>query len=171
VEITDHTYAQPDLPREIEVQVLAFMRIVWADIYAHENRFRDRLTESPGAVHLVRSAGSVLMSHVKVQPIEARAEDRPVRIAAVGGVMTYPQFRREGHATALLRRAAVSAGGFDISMLFCDPNIVGFYEGLGWHVLAPGRVLVDGAAPAEDRIMILGEAASLPPTLHVDRSW
>src|SRR4051812_16965115 len=95
--ITDHTYAYDELPREIEVQILAFMRIVWADIYASENRFRSRLWQSPGAVHLVRSADDILVSHVKLQPITGRSAEGDVPIAGVGGVMTYPQFRGEGH--------------------------------------------------------------------------
>ncbi|MEP6972812.1 MAG: GNAT family N-acetyltransferase [Actinomycetota bacterium] len=170
--ITDHVYPQPELPHDIEIQVLAFMRIVWSDVFSNgENRFRERLHESPGAVHFVRSAGALLVSHVKVQPVEARAGDHLLRIAAVGGVMTYPQFRGEGHATALLRRAADHAGSFDIGMLFCDPETVAFYERLEWRVLAPGRVMVKGAAPEHDRIMVLGESSVLPPALQVDRSW
>jgi len=166
-------YASGELPREIEVQILAFMRIVWADIYAYENRFRSRLWQSPGAVHLVRSADDILVSHVKLQPITGRSAEGDVPIAGVGGVMTYPQFRGEGHATALLQRAAAYAeeDGFGTGMLFCSDDMVPFYGRLGWRALEPGRVVVAEDHNDDDIIMALSSGTPLPAEIRVDHPW
>jgi predicted acetyltransferase len=149
------------------------MRIVWADIYSNENRFRSRLWQSPGAVHLVRSADDILVSHVKLQPITARSVEADVPIAGVGGVMTYPQFRGEGHATELLQSAATYAAsnGFGTGMLFCSIDTVPFYERLGWRALDAGRVVVAEDHNDDDTIMALASETPLPPEIHVDHPW
>ena len=54
--ITEHAYPWPDLPRELEIQALAFMRIAWGG----NEPFRDHVHEGPGSVHFVRSAGNLL---------------------------------------------------------------------------------------------------------------
>ena len=107
MEIEERSYRRPDLPRLIEQQVLDFGRIVWFDGFMTEGRFRHRMHEVPDdTTHFVRAAGSVLVSHVQVIPIELEGRDRGLRIGGVSSVMTYPAFRNEGHSTALLRRAS-----------------------------------------------------------------
>ena len=62
----------------------------------------------------------------------------------VSGVLTYPQFRGQGHASALMRRAAahIEEKRLDLGMLFCDKETEPFYNALGWQALEPGRVVV-----------------------------
>src|SRR3954470_1246384 len=88
VDIEEHTYLRPELPRLIEQQVLDFGRIVWSDGFMPEDRYRDRMHEvSDDTTHFVRSAGSLLVSHVQVIPIELDGRDRPLVIGggSVGG--------------------------------------------------------------------------------------
>jgi GNAT superfamily N-acetyltransferase len=164
--ITEHAYPWPDLPRELEIQALAFMRISWGT----DDPFRDHIHEGPGSVHFVRSVGNLLISHVRVFIIEAGN----LRLGGVSGVLTYPQFRGHGHASALLRRAAahIEEKHLDLGMLFCDAEMEPFYGGLGWRVLEPGRVVVkdDGGEP-EDLVMILGDPDVLPEVLELGWSW
>ena len=164
--ITEHAYPWPDLPRELEIQALAFMRIAWGG----DEPFRDRLHEGPGSVHFVRSAGNLLISHVRVFIIEAG----DLRLGGVIGVITYTTLRGQGHASALLLRAAahIEEKRVDLGMLFCDKETEPFYNALGWQVLEPGRVVVqdDGGEP-EDLVMILGDRARLPDVLPLDWSW
>jgi len=164
--ITEHAYPWPDLPRELEIQALAFMRIAWGG----DEPFRDHVHEGPGSVHFVRAAGNLLISHVRVFLIEAGG----LRLGGVSGVLTYPQFRGQGHASALMRRAAahIEQERLDLGMLFCDMETEPFYDALGWQALEHGRVVVkdDGGEP-EDLVMVLGEPTRLPEVLRVDRSW
>jgi predicted acetyltransferase len=171
--IREETYLRPELPLHLEVQVLAFARILWGDAFTGEDRFRDRMFDEPGTVHFVRTVGVLLISHVQVSPVEVEpVAGEPLRIGGVGGVMTYPQFRREGHASALMERAGthIHEGAFDVGMLFCDVENVAFYEALGWRVLAPGRVEVAGRV-TEDMVMTLGDASLLPKVLRLNDSW
>jgi predicted N-acetyltransferase YhbS len=174
MEIEEHVYRRRDLPRLIEQQVLDFGRIVWSDGFMTEDRFRDRMHEVPDdTTHFVRSAGSLLVSHVQVIPIELDGRDRRLLIGGVSSVMTYPAFRKEGHSSALLRRAAdhIEASGMDLGMLFCDEGNVPFYERRGWHALERGRVTVREDPDSEDRVMVLGDDELLPDALMLEWSW
>jgi predicted acetyltransferase len=174
MDIEEHVYRRPDLPRLIEQQVLDFGRIVWADGFRAEDRFRDRLHEVPDdTTHFVRAAGSLLVSHVQVIPIDVEGRHERLVVGGVSSVMTYPNFRGEGHAGALLRRAAehIASTRMDVGMLFCDQTNVPFYERLGWETLDAGRVVVAGHADSEDRAMVLGGEHLLPDVVNLPWSW
>jgi predicted acetyltransferase len=155
------------------VQVLDFMRLEWSDVFHDDERFRDRLFDDPDAVHFVRAAGRLLVSHAQVLAVRLEVDGGPLRIGGVAGVMTYPQFRGEGHASALMRAAAthIAEAGFDLGMLFTDRATVPFYDRLGWAPLEEGRVVVDGAPHGDDVVMILGDVAALPTVLRLDWTW
>src|SRR4051794_41828857 len=124
VDIEEHTYLRPELPRLIEQQVLDFGRIVWSDGFMPEDRYRDRMHEvSDDTTHFVRSAGSLLVSHVQVIPIELDGRDRPLVIGGGSSVMTYPPLRGGGHPSAPLPPAAPhnQAKGVGARLPFCDP--------------------------------------------------
>jgi predicted acetyltransferase len=174
MEIDERTFQRGELPRLIEQQVLDFGRIIWFDGDTGEDRFRDRMYEVPeDTTHFVRTAGSLLVSHVQVIPIELDGRERRLPIGGVSSVMTYPQFRGEGHSSALLRQAAehIRVRGMALGMLFCDEHNVGFYERLGWHALEHGRVTVREDPDSEDRVMVLGDDRLLPDVLTLEWSW
>jgi hypothetical protein len=55
--IHDDVYVREQLPRELEIQVLAFMRLTWGEaLFCGEDRFRERLWEDAPATHFVRVA-------------------------------------------------------------------------------------------------------------------
>jgi predicted N-acetyltransferase YhbS len=174
VEIEDHTYLRPDLPRLIEQQVFDFGRIAWSDGSLPEDRFRDRMHEVPDDTkHFVRSAGSLLVSHVQVIPIRLGGRQEQLLIGGVSSVMTYPAFRGEGHASALLRLSAehIEATGMALGMLFCDHDTIPFYERLGWHAFERGRVDVREHPDGEDDVMVLGDDRLLPDQVTLEWSW
>jgi predicted acetyltransferase len=174
MDIEEHVYRRPELPRLIEQQVFDFGRIVWADGFMAEDRFRDRMHEVPDdTTHFVRAAGSLLVSHVQVIPIDVEGRDERLVVGGVSSVMTYPNFRGEGHASALLRRAAEHIGSsrMDIGMLFCDAENVPFYGRLGWEALEAGRVVVAEHEDGEDRAMVLGDVHLLPDVVKLPWSW
>lgn len=167
--IADAVYPREELPRDLEVQVLDFLRMEWAESFRDE-RFRDRLWD--GTTHFVRAAGNVLVSHAMVIPIELVREGRALRIGGVASVLTYPQFRGEGHGAAVMRAAGryIVAQRFDVGMLFTASDTERFYARLGWATLDPGRIVVGGRAP-DDVVMILGNGSVLPDVLRLDWSW
>jgi len=170
--IDEFVFPQEEFPRELEIQTLAFMRIVFHEGFeSGEDRFRTRMWDVPPPMHFVRASGDLLVSHVQVLPIDIPVEGRALRIGGVGGVLTYPQFRGEGHASALMGKAAEHIRGTaDLGMLFCDERNESFYERLEWKLFPPGRVLKDGT-PVVDSVMTLGEASSVPDPLRLDWTW
>lgn len=84
---------------------------------------------------LVRLGGDIVC-HAGLYFRDARSGGVPVFVGGVGGVMTAPRARRKGCAGAALRRAAeiMSGAGCDFGLLFCEPDVVGFYESLGWQM-------------------------------------
>ena len=173
--IEDLRFARADLPRELEIQVLAFMRIVWGDGFPGDERFRTRLWEDERAVHFVRADGDLLVSHAQIVVPEVTDDGRALRIAGVGGVMTYPQFRGEGHGAAVTRRATdhiLADPSFDVGMLFCGPEMVAFYRRFGWSVVPAGRVHVGATdEPEDDVVMTVGDTTALPAVIRLDWSW
>jgi GNAT superfamily N-acetyltransferase len=169
--VEDRTYPHELLPRELEIQVLAFVRIVWPDALVGDERFRSRMWDVPPPTHFVRSVGDLLVSHAQVFDLEFAGDEGTVRIGGVGAVMTYPQFRREGHGSAVMRRAAEHIEAVDdVGVLFCAESNVPFYSGLGWSRLEPGRVVVRGAMP-DDVVMAIGDPDRVPTPLRLDWSW
>jgi predicted acetyltransferase len=119
----------------------------------------------------VRAAGELLISHALVLPLSFEADGGVIRVGGVGAVFTFPQFRGDGHASALMRRAAEHiAQTADVGMLFCDVRNVPFYERLGWEALPRGRVLVNGEV-RDDAAMILGDVRIVPDPFPTPRGW
>jgi len=172
--IQDATYTRADLPRDLEIQVLAFMRAEWGDaLFSGDDRYRDRLWADPGAIHFVRTAGNLLVSHVELLPIEAPGRQGAVlHIAGVAAVLTYPPFRHEGHASHLMRKVAdyIASSAADIGMLFTAVDLESFYASLGWTTLEATRIHVAGRTP-EDVVMILGDSTMLPDVVRLKRQW
>lgn len=68
-----------------------------------------------------------------------------VRIGGIGGVMTHPEHRGRGFASAGMHRAEdffAERGDVDFGLLVCEPKNIGFYARLGWRVF-PGELVVE----------------------------
>jgi GNAT superfamily N-acetyltransferase len=112
-----------------------------------------------------------LISHALVLPLSFEAEGGTLSVGGVGAVFTFPQFRGEGHASALMRRAAEHiAQTADVGMLFCDVRNVPFYDRLGGMVLPRGRVLINDDI-REDGVMVLGDARLVPDPFRLPWTW
>jgi GNAT superfamily N-acetyltransferase len=66
-----------------------------------------------------------------------------VTTASIHGVSVGPQHRGLGLSRQLLRTAVAEARhrGFDFGILFCQPELEGFYNDLGWR-RAPHKVVI-----------------------------
>lgn len=84
---------------------------------------------------LVRVSDDVVC-HVGLYLRIARLENTPAEIVGVGGVMTHPEERRRGHATAAMQEAArvMQDRRCDFGLLFCEPHNERFYASLGWEI-------------------------------------
>jgi GNAT superfamily N-acetyltransferase len=163
-QIEEFVFPHADFPRELDIQLWAFHRLVWG---VGEDRFRTRSWDEPTPTHFVLAAGELLVSHVLVFPLSIEGHHGVLRVGCVGAVLTFPQFRREGHASKLMGRAAQHiAQTADVGMLFCDPEDASFYERLDWTALPHGRALVDGEIP-DGVLMLLGDDLIVPDPIRL----
>jgi GNAT superfamily N-acetyltransferase len=169
--IEEFVYEHAEFPREFDIQLWDFVRLVWGESLHGDSRFRTGIWDDPSPTHFIRAAGRLLISHALVLPLSFPADDGPLRVGGVGAVLTFPEFRGEGHASALMQRAAEHIDRTaDVGMLFCDVQNVAFYERLGWNALPYGRVLVKGDV-RDDAVMTLGGRRALPDPFRLPRSW
>jgi GNAT superfamily N-acetyltransferase len=83
----------------------------------------------------VDSSGLVV-SHVGLHVREAEWDGLPVTIGGIGGVVTHPHFRRQGHARAALRRALTALhddAKVAFALLFTEEATVLFYANQHWQ--------------------------------------
>jgi aminoglycoside 2'-N-acetyltransferase I len=107
--------------------------IVWRDVtWAHAQR-RVLVTED-----------GTLVAAVGLYFRDGRHDGEATQIGGIGGVVTHPQHRRRGFASAAMRRAAAAfaEAGVDFGLLFCEAYNIAFYAGLGWQA-SPGPVIVE----------------------------
>ena len=93
---------------------------------------------------LVHGQDRRLLSAVGMYLRNGRHDEEAVRIGGIGGVMTDPDHRGRGHASAALRQADAlfRDHGVDLSLLVCEAKNVAFYGRLDWRVF-PGAVIVE----------------------------
>jgi len=166
--IEEFVFPDADFPRELDIQLWAFYRLVWGENLRGDDRFRTRSWDDPSPItQLVLAAGDLLVSHVLVFPLSIDGHRGPLNVGCVGAVLTFPQFRREGHASMLMRRAAQHIRQTaDVGMLFCDAEDAPFYERLDWSALPRGRALVKGEIP-DGVLMILGDDLIAPDPIRL----
>jgi GNAT superfamily N-acetyltransferase len=78
------------------------------------------------------------LSHAGILKHVVSVDDQPVLVAGLGGVVTVPEARGRGFARQLVQetmRFAENDWKVEAGLLFCRPQMVAYYESLGWRVL------------------------------------
>jgi GNAT superfamily N-acetyltransferase len=105
--------------------------------------------------HVMLRVDGQLVSHVEIVERTGTVDGRPVRLGGIGGVVTLPEWRGRGLATAGLERAAALMRDelqVAFGLLICDERTIPFYSRLGWQVVEgplmfdqpSGKVVFDG---------------------------
>jgi GNAT superfamily N-acetyltransferase len=108
-------------------------------ILAHQLEWR------PKDLHFVLYSDGQPVSHAGVLRHVVNVNGNPVTVGGVGGVVTVPKAQGNGFARRLMQHAAKFLGlewKVDAGLLFCLPNMVAYYENLGWLVLK-SEVLIE----------------------------
>ena len=111
----------------------ALATVVWRDVaWAHADR------------RVFARLDGRDVCHVGLYFRRAKHAGSAISIGGVGGVMTLPEARGRGCASAAMRRAelALQEQGCDFGLLFCEPHNVRFYEKLGWSMFG-GEVICE----------------------------
>jgi aminoglycoside 2'-N-acetyltransferase I len=86
----------------------------------------------------------VALCYVGITLRDARWNDCAVRVGGIGGVKTHPASRGRRFATTAIQQALDffrEQGDVDFGLLVCEPDLVPFYEHLGWCKY-PGELFV-----------------------------
>lgn len=87
--------------------------------------------------------GGQAVSHIGALLRTGLADGHDVRIGGIGGVMTHPQTRRQGLVRHAIQRTMdlFREQHVDFALLVCEPQLIPFYERLGWTLHA-GELIV-----------------------------
>lgn len=96
-----------------------------------------------------------------------------ILVAGLGGLATYPQFRRRGYAAQLLNEAEIFMGKViraQFGLLICDPVLQTYYAACGWINAAQSiQYLQDGQNRTLDTsVMILPLTDQVWPQGNID---
>ena len=117
--------------RTAEIGLLEWSALVALCTEAYEEPFAPYLAAIGPGVHLLGYESERLVSHLMWVEREMRVTGAgALRSAYIEAVATLPEAQGNGHATALLRRAATMLDAFDLALL--SPSEEAFYARLGW---------------------------------------
>ena len=87
-----------ELPRDLKLQVLSFIRIEWWWIFRDNNRFWDYTDKSTHPVNAVITERGLVISHAEVNWRMLEHGGQAYKVYGVSAVFTYPAFRKEAMA-------------------------------------------------------------------------
>lgn len=111
--------------------------LVWSPAYMATRLWGNVVWEHAHLRVLVREADSAsVVSHVGIYVRTILWNDKPVTVGGIGGVMTHPDKRAKGLASAAMACAIDhfrDVTKSDFGLLFCEPHNFALYRGLGWQ--------------------------------------
>lgn len=132
-----------DVPPLTNQQVIDFLRMQWPDGFQGANRLRNWAhNEEWHPVHFNFIEENILISHVAVVWKHIAHKEVSYKVYAPSGMMTYPQFRRQGYGLKLMRAAKEYMLTQDPDILLVHSGLTGFYEKLGFEPLPKVSTLV-----------------------------
>lgn len=153
-----HMYDIHDkFPPHFYYQVEAFSRIVWGENPEAEDDLDAGLDEP--VQRFVVARGKRLISYASVCYVELELDGVRYHCGGVGGVMTFPAFRRSGYGGQVVQAATESiqqSPTVDIGLLWTDPKNKSFYNRYGWESL-PGLITLIGnpAVPYDNELRMM----------------
>lgn len=171
-------YRGGTVPQSLVWQALSFLRCEWPFLFTGPNRLRDQLFGGAATTYVVRADGEVLLSYAEILSATGVRAGASVRVLGISNVFTFPPYRREGHASAIMAVAGdiISNSNAELAVLFCEIDLERFYAARGWLPAPAGAVKTPGSAP---RTMVRagpGTKAQLPAALaasplQLDTQW
>lgn len=131
-------YPAEQLPDPIKYQLLAYVRVEWWWVFQGKNRLWDYTRKSTHPVYAVIVEQDVLIAHAEVNWRWLEHGGKRYKVYGLSAVYVAPSFRKEGFGKMVVREATdwiKQQPDADISMLFCLPELKGFYESCGWTLM------------------------------------
>ena len=138
-------YSSDEYPAYLKCQTLSFLRMEWPEGFVGKNRLRDWITpEKMHPVHFVIVEGEILISHLEVVWIPLIHKGIEYKTYGLTGVLTYPQFRKQGFGSRLVKEATkyINKSDADIAMYHVGQDLVNFYNSsCGWEPIYKAKTL------------------------------
>jgi predicted N-acetyltransferase YhbS len=146
--VSTQLYSGETLPRSFSWQALSFLRCEWPFLFTGANRLRSRPFGDLCARYVVRADGEVLFSYAEVLPVVGTRAGEPVSVLGLSNVFTFPPYRREGHASEMMRTVGelINACDAELAILFCEEQLEAFYAARGWQAAPPDSIRAPGTA-------------------------
>ncbi|MGE0539180.1 MAG: GNAT family N-acetyltransferase [Dehalococcoidia bacterium] len=131
--VEQFTYAAAALPSHLRWQILDFLRMEWPEGFAGDNRLREWISpahEHP--MHIVLVDGDLLVSHTEVKRKDLEHDGVIYKAYGLSGVLTYPQFRREGYGLQVVEAGKRHIERTDADIAIFNSRLRGFYERAGF---------------------------------------
>ncbi len=125
-------------------QAASLLNAVWPPAVVAKLPSRDVVCAAPHQRLLAFNRDNEIICHVGIVLRDATWDGRRVKIGGIGGVATREDTRRQGAASAVMRRATQEIQDTykaDFGLLFCQPRNASLYIALGWSPFK-GDVLV-----------------------------
>lgn len=129
-------YTDGDLPENLKIQILDFLRIVWPDGFEGNNLYRDWI-DSPKnhPLHFVTiTDNDLVVSYVGILWKELIHAEISYITYGLSGVFTYPQFRGKKYGLNLVKQATEYIKRDTNADIILFPSCLrGFYEKAGYE--------------------------------------
>lgn len=134
---------QYEVPGLIHQQIVDFLRMEWPDGFQGKNRFRN-WAHNPknNPVYFVLVEKDILVSHVAVVWKNIIHKNVKYKMYSLSGMMTYPQFRKQGYGLQILKKAKEYIFKQDGDFVMIHSRLKGFYEKVGFETLPKVITLV-----------------------------
>lgn len=139
-----HTYTMDTIPSSYAHQIRSFIRMEWWDGYKHSlNPALGDPAFQPQ--HFVVVEGDALYSAARVNRTTIQHQGQDYVVYGLGGVLTYPAFRKKGFGSWVVREATQyihQQADADIAVLWTATHNLPFYERLGWELMPDVQFII-----------------------------
>ena len=148
------SYRGQELAAKWFYQIISFWRIDDAEGFMGDNLGRNWISREEEHVrYFIIYTGDILISHTEVLSKDIEHEGIEYRLYGLGGVMTYPAFRRQGHGRRVVGAATeylMAQPDVDLALLTCGQHNRGFYEKCGWEFTEVVKIDVGEGEESEE---------------------
>jgi len=135
-----------ELPLEIKLQVLSFLRINYPDGFIDTNENRDWINNPDDkSIHIaITTKSNILISYSAVVSKQLKHMNESYNCRGITGVMTYPSFRGRGFGKRVVEIATklIKDSDADIGMFHCLKTLKNFYVNCGWIPMEKSTTLI-----------------------------
>lgn len=126
-----------ELPEKWFYQIISFLRMDDPGGFEGSNKNRNYISsDDEHQKHFIISSGDILISHAEVLRKELFLKNIFWCCFGLGGVLTYPAYRRQGYGTRIVRLATeyiMAQPNADFALLSCKTENREFYKMNRWE--------------------------------------